>query len=221
MNSARGTTTRTYRSPLRREQAQLTRRQILDAASRLFVSEGYRGVTVENIAAAAGVAPQTIYATFKTKLAIAQGIIWSSFETEGIYELLKSDTRATRELVAHLDVGARIARRLNERFAVIAQFMRESGDSALLAEYQKIEDLRFEQIEREVAPAFRNSHQLRAGVSPRDAIAAIWALTGTDLYYQFVIRRHWTPARYEAWLKDALIQTLVDPAVGATHRRSK
>ena len=46
-------------------------------ASRLFTGRGYRGVTVDEIAAEAGVASQTVYAVFGTKLAIAQGIVWS------------------------------------------------------------------------------------------------------------------------------------------------
>jgi len=184
----------------------------VEAAAGLFVERGYRGVTMEDIAAEAGVAPQTVYATFGTKLAVAQKIIWTSFEAEGIPDLL-AQARGAGELSGLLDVGARIARRLNERFAVIAQFMRESGEPALLAEYQKIEDLRFEQIEREVGPALRSNQQLRRDVTPHDALTTVWALTGTDLYYQLVIRRRWTPSRYAVWLRDVLRRTLLLPSV--------
>ena len=41
---------RTYSTGLRQEQAQNTKRRILDAASRLFVKSGYSSVTVEDIA---------------------------------------------------------------------------------------------------------------------------------------------------------------------------
>lgn len=203
---------RRYSSPIRQEQAQITRARIVEAAAGLFVERGYRGVTMEDIAAEAGVAPQTVYATFGTKLAVAQKIIWTSFEAEGIPDLL-AQARGAGELSGLLDVGARIARRLNERFAVIAQFMRESGEPALLAEYQKIEDLRFEQIEREVGPALRSNQQLRRDVTPHDALTTVWALTGTDLYYQLVIRRRWTPSRYAVWLRDVLRRTLLLPSV--------
>ena len=203
---------RRYSSPIREEQAQLTRGRILEAAAGLFVERGYRAVTMEDIAAQAGVAPQTVYATFGTKLAVAQKIIWTSFETEGIPDLLVQ-ARGSGELSDLLDVGAHVARRLNERFAVIAQFMRESGDPALLAEYQKIEHLRFEQIEREAGPALRGSRRLRRDLKPHDALTTVWALTGTDLYYQLVIRRRWTPSRYELWLRDMLRLTLLSPAV--------
>src|SRR6195256_1281575 len=124
---------RTYSTGLRQEQAQLTKRRILDAASRLFVERGYSSVTVEDIAREAGVAYQTVYAVFRTKLAVAQAIIWSSFQTEGIDQLM-AQARESGDLEVHIGYGTQMARRLNERFATIVRFMRESGDPALLAE---------------------------------------------------------------------------------------
>ena len=202
---------RTYSTGLRQEQAQITKHRILDAASRLFVESGYSSVTVEDIAREAGVAYQTVYAVFRTKLAVAQAIIWSSFQTEGIDELM-TQSRESDDLEVHIRVGVRIARRLNERFATIVRFMRESGDPALLAEYQKIEGLRFEQIRAQVSPALKTSGRLRRGVSPADALGSIWAMTGTDLYNQLVSGRRWTASRYEEWLQDALINTLLEPS---------
>jgi len=210
---------RVYNSSLRREQAQVTRGRILDAASRLFAGRGYRAVTVEDIAAEAGVAYQTVYAVFGTKIAIARDILWSSFDTEGVEPML-AQARASGDLESHIAIGAKVARRLNERFAPIVQFMRESGDPALLAEYHRVEHLRFEQIRREVSPALRNNARLRKTVSPADALASIWALTGTDLYFQLVIGRRWTASRYESWLKDALLKTLLEAPTRATARRS-
>jgi AcrR family transcriptional regulator len=200
---------RVYNSSLRREQAQITRGRILDAASRLFAGRGYRAVTVEEIAEASGVATQTVYAVFGTKIAIARDILWSSFATERIDEALLQ-ARASVDLEGHFAQGARITRRLNERFAAIVRFMRESGDPALLAEYQRVEDLRFEQIRTQLLAPLRGSPRLRKGISAADAVSSIWALTGTDLYHQLVDGRRWTPSHYEAWLSDALIRTLLD-----------
>jgi AcrR family transcriptional regulator len=210
---------RVYKSSLRQEQAQVTRRRILDAARRLFADRGYRAVTVEDIAAEAKVAYQTVYAVFGTKLAMARDILWSSFDTEGIDQLM-AQASTVNDLECHLGAGAHIARKLNERFAPIVQFMRESGDPALLAEYQKVEDLRFAQIRSQVSSQLRNNPRLRKNVSPADALASIWALTGTDLYHQLVASRRWTASRYETWLKDALIKTLLDVPARTTTRRS-
>jgi AcrR family transcriptional regulator len=202
---------RTYSTGLRQEQAQITKRRILDAASRLFVETGYSSVTVEDIAREAGVAYQTVYAAFGTKLAVARAIIWSSFQTEGIDQLM-AEARESGDLEVALRIGVRITRRLNERFAAIVRFMRESGDPDLLAEYHKIESLRFEQIRDVVSPVLKATGRLRGGISPADAVSSIWAMSGTDLYNQLVSGRRWTPSRYEEWLKNALVHMLMEPS---------
>jgi len=202
---------RSYNTGLRKAQAQLTKDRILDAAAKLFVDKGYSSVTVEDIARVAGVAHQTIYASFGTKLAIAQGIIWSSFRTEGIDQLM-AQARESGDVEVHVRIGVRMARLLNERFAQIVRFMRESGDPALLAEYHKIEGLRFEQIQAQLTPVLKSTDRLRPNVSRKQVLGSAWAMTGTDLYNQLVSGRGWTPSRYEQWLSDALVTMLLKPS---------
>ena len=66
---------RTYSSPLRAEQAQATRRRILDAARAQFLDAGWAATTVKVIADAAAVAPATVYAVFGTKRAVLSALI--------------------------------------------------------------------------------------------------------------------------------------------------
>jgi AcrR family transcriptional regulator len=61
---------RTYRSERRTQQAQETRRAIREAAQKLFTANGYAATSIAAIAAEAGVAPETVYATFKNKRAL-------------------------------------------------------------------------------------------------------------------------------------------------------
>src|SRR5262244_2945653 len=63
-----------YDSPRRREQADATRRAILDAAERLFGVRGYAGTSVGEIAEAAGVALKTVYAVFGTKAEVLRAL---------------------------------------------------------------------------------------------------------------------------------------------------
>ena len=58
------------------------------------------------------------------------------------------------------------------------------------------------------------SGRLRAGISPSEAVAVIWALSGPDQYTQLVFERGWPPTRYEEWLGDALVNTLLQPEIG-------
>src|SRR3954470_12959600 len=66
--------TRRYHSPRRREQAQATRRQILEAAERLFREQGYAAATMAAIARAAGVALKTVYLAFETKSGVLRAL---------------------------------------------------------------------------------------------------------------------------------------------------
>ena len=57
---------RQYDSTWRQEQARETRQRIIRAAHHLFVSTGYGSTTIADIARAAGVAVETVYAAFRT-----------------------------------------------------------------------------------------------------------------------------------------------------------
>jgi hypothetical protein len=92
--------------------------------------------------------------------------------------------------------------------------MRESGDPDLLARYREREEQRLMGMIQYGVPAqLDRSGRLRAGISPSEAVAVIWALSGRDQYTQLVFERGWTPTRYEEWLGDALINTLLQPEV--------
>src|SRR3954468_3057568 len=65
---------RRYDSPRRRAQAEATRREILEAAERLFVRDGYPATTMAAIAAEAGVALKTVYLAFETKSGLLRAL---------------------------------------------------------------------------------------------------------------------------------------------------
>src|ERR671935_1013059 len=66
--------TRRYDSPRRREQAAATRREILEAAQRLFERQGYAATTMAAVAAEAGVALKTVYVAFETKSGVLRAL---------------------------------------------------------------------------------------------------------------------------------------------------
>jgi AcrR family transcriptional regulator len=210
---------RAYNAALRQEQARSTRLRILEAARRLFVTRGYSTVTMDEIAREAGVAYQTVYAVFGNKLSVAQAIIWSSFEVEGIHDLIAEAT-ASPDPEVWLRSTARTARLISERLGDLLRFMRESGDPDLLAEYEKVEDRRFEQ-EQLLLTMLHDSGRLREGLSPSEAHALLWAMSGTQLHHQLVGRRHWTGSRYERWLGDALVALLLTPRQGTNQPKTR
>ena len=66
---------RAYHSPLRADQAQQTRRRVLESARRLFVERGYAGTTVAAVADHAGVSPETIYLSLGGKRGLLEGVM--------------------------------------------------------------------------------------------------------------------------------------------------
>jgi AcrR family transcriptional regulator len=202
---------RTYNTALRQELAQVTRQRIIDAARRLLVNGTYSSVTMDDIASEAGVAYQTVYSVFGTKLRLAQTIIASGFHVEGVDELIAL-VRESPDPEDALRTGARIARRLNEACADLVRFMRESGDPDLLKRNHEMEASRLSEVGF-VPKRLENSGRLRPSLSAAEVLDVIWALSGADWYIQLVFQRGWTPSRYEQWLGDALINLLLQPKV--------
>jgi AcrR family transcriptional regulator len=206
---------RAYNGALRKEQAQLTRGRILNAARRLLLSGTYSSVTMEDIAGEAGVAYQTVYGIFGTKLRLAQDLIAIGFPHVGDALKLFDELGPSDNPELGLRTSARVSRLIYELCADLLRFMRESGDPGLLDRFHEREAQRLQgMIEHGVAALLERSGRLRAGISPSEALAVIWALSGPDQYTQLVFERGWTPSRYEQWLGDALINMLLQPEVG-------
>jgi len=202
---------RTYNTSLRQELAQVTRQRIMDGARRLLVNGTYSSVTMDDIASEAGVAYQTVYSVFGTKLRLAQAIIASGFHVEGVDELI-AQARESSDPEDALRTGARIARRINEPCADLVRFMRESGDPDLLKRHHEMEARRLSDVGF-VPQRLESSGRLRPGFSASEVLDMIWAMSGADWYIQLVFQRGWTPSRYEQWLGDALINLLLEPKV--------
>jgi len=206
---------RPYNGALRREQAVMTRGRILDAARRLLKSGTYSSVTMEDIAMEAGVAYQTVYGVFGTKLRLAQGLIDIGFPHVADALKLFDQLGPADDPELGLRLNAHVSRLIYELCADLLRFMRESGDPDLLARYRDREEQRLMGMIQYGVPAqLDRSGRLRTGISPSEAVAVIWALSGPDQYSQLVFERGWTPTRYEEWLGDALINTLLQPEVG-------
>src|SRR6516164_8138736 len=65
---------RAYNSPRRQQQADATRREILEAARRLFEQQGYTATTMGAIASEAGEALKTVYVAFETKSGVLRAL---------------------------------------------------------------------------------------------------------------------------------------------------
>src|SRR5215218_9969647 len=124
--------TRRYESPRRREQAAATRRQILEAAQRLFERQGYAATTMAAIAAEAGVALKTVYVAFETKSGLLRAL-WNLLLRGGHDDVPIGEQPWYRDLVAEPDaerqirVTARNSRVVKVRIAGVLEVIRSAA----------------------------------------------------------------------------------------------
>jgi AcrR family transcriptional regulator len=199
---------RGYNASLRQEQAQLTRNRIIDAARRLLLDGTYSAVTMEEIAKEAGVAYQTVYAVFGTKIQLAEAMVDSGFSHLAEALKLLQGARGSADPEFWLRTVARVWRTIYEPCADLLRFTLESGDPTLQAHYRRVQESRLARL-KEVVSALERSGRLRGGLTAADALDVMWAMTSPDTYTKFVFQRRWQPDRFEEWLATALIDLLL------------
>jgi AcrR family transcriptional regulator len=200
--------TRPYRTALREEQAQLTRRRILQAARRLLVQRGYGQVTMQEVAREARVAYQTVFSQFGSKLQLALELCASEFPHVGATVAMLDEARDAGNPEAWLRTMGAFARKLYEPCAEILRFMRESGDPNLLSRYRKIDVGRLFRL-GELGPQLAEAGRLRPGVSGKAAVDLVWSMSSPATYEKLVLDRGWTPEQVENWLGAALVELIL------------
>ena len=194
---------RTYRQ----QQAQATKDRIVAAARVLMAERGWASTTVDAIAAEAGVAPQTVYAAFGSKLAIVEGMRRTMLRESKIPELL-AEAATESDFSRRLELWAKSIRQQMETSYDVISIHRQAARSnpRFAAEYRKVLDNRSRVFTEFI-------HDLRAGLAPGvdegTATDLLWALANEELYRELVEERGWPPERYERWLAQTLIDQLL------------
>jgi AcrR family transcriptional regulator len=202
--------TRSYVSPRRRQQADETRRRIADAARRLLGKKGYAETTIAEIAAEAGVALPTVYATFGSKQGILNALIDRAIFTVE-YETLVAEAFAQDRPAARLRVAARIACEIYEAERAELDFLRGAGVAS--PELNMIDAERESQrFETQAAVIESLADAIRPGMTQAAAKDVFWTLTSRDLFRMLVIERRWSAGRYQEWLGTLLATELLGEA---------
>jgi AcrR family transcriptional regulator len=206
---------RAYNSPRRQEQARETRKRILEAAQRLFASEGYVAATLPAVAREAGVSPATITVAFGTKLALLTALVRS--EVRGDEESVPVTGRswwqemlAEPDPVRQLTLFAGIARRIHGRTTDIAEIVRGAAavDPELAAWRQELGESRLQDA-REVVEALARKQALGPDVTVDYAIDLLWTLGSSEVYRMLVVDRGLPPEQYEQSLASLLVCSLL------------
>jgi AcrR family transcriptional regulator len=211
---------RRYDSPRRREQAAATRRQILEAAWRLFERQGYAATTMAAIAAEAGVALKTVYVAFETKSGVLRGV-WHLLLRGDVDDVPVGDRRWYQEVLeepdpeAALRLNARNSRRVKERAGKLIAVIRPAAaqDADIAALWSRIQR-EFHENQAKVVEALAAKHALRPGLDVGSATDILWTLNHPDVWHLLVTERGWAPEDYERWFGDAACAELLSRTAG-------
>ena len=202
---------RLYRSERRREQAEETRRKVLDAAEALFEERGYEGASIAAIAAAAGVSQETVYSRFGNKRALLGELVARA--VRGADPRPVADQEGPRSLGAASDqheqlrlFAADIAERLERAAPLVALIGAARAEPELAELLERLHAERLRNLRIVVDSLVRNA-PLR--LPEQEALETVWALTSPELHQLLVRVRGWSRSRYRAWLADSLAALLL------------
>src|ERR1700737_1134050 len=200
---------RPYKPPVRQRQAVDTRRRIVEATRQLLQSEGYAGMTIEAVAQRAEVSAQSVYAIFKSKTGILTELLdQSTFGPD--YDDAVRQAMSASDPETRLRLAAPIARQIHDAQSAAFDLLRGAGVVApeLAKLEQQRECLRYERQERMII-SLRDAGRLRPELDHATARDIFWMLTGRDVYRMMVRERGWSSQKYQGWLADTLVQSLL------------
>jgi AcrR family transcriptional regulator len=203
---------RRYDSSRRREQAEATRRRIVDAAADLFVANGYGPTTMKEIAEHAGVAVDTVYATFGSKVRVLTAIVDARLAPTGERNVTQT---SGAQRVAHMTdqraqirAFARDMASISTRVRPISEMLRTARavEPETAAVHTEMERHRQRNMRRFVGWIAANG-PLRTSVDR--AAVTVWAIASPDVARMLCDVEGWSERRYAAWLGDTLSRALL------------
>jgi AcrR family transcriptional regulator len=206
---------RPYRSRLRAEQAAQTRLRILEASGDLFAERGYGATTIDAVAARAGVAVDTVYATFGTKKGMLSALIdlRVTGSGEGSDVLAGEGPRALRKVSNQRQMlagfAADIVPRI-ERVRPIDDVMQSAGaiDVEIAELRARMQENRFSKLRTFIEWLAANG-PLRRDVDVDGAATIAWTLTSPEVNRLLRDVRGWSAERYQEWLSATLVRVLL------------
>ena len=205
---------RLYNSPLRADQARVTRRAIVDAATALFSDKGYTAISMDAIAAAAGVSRATVFSSVGGKPAILREAFRAAFGRAAGNEdspmpfvdrprsrEVRSIQSARGHLAGYAALVTDVFTRMSGVYEAIREGSRSDADVAIL--WKEINDERRRGAATIVADV-RARAALRRGSSAERAADVVWVLNDPGIFHMLVHGRGWSTGQYTAWLTRAL-----------------
>ena len=206
---------RAYNSASRQAAAVATRDAILEAARRLFLSRGYAGTTMPAIAAAAGVALDTVYAAVGKKPKLFRLLVEVAIsgradavpaEERDYVRAVRAEPDARLKLKIYSAAIGAIQPRLAPLFRVLQSAA--SMEPELEALWREVSDRRAANM-RLFVEDLASTGRLRENLTFGVAADIIWSMNSPEFYLLLVEQRGWSTQGFESWLEDAWIRLLL------------
>lgn len=207
---------RPYRSPLRERRAAETRAAILDAAARLFTTDGYVRTRLSDVASAAGVSLATVKLVFGTKPELLLSL-WHRTLAGGVDDQVPVADRPwytaileTPDPADKLRQLARTSTTIRARIAPLSQVIDTAAAiDEEIATLQSTMAREFHANQRRIVEHLAAGGHLRPDLTTDEATDLLWTLNSTRVYSMLVHDRGWAPASYETWLATTLQRELL------------
>jgi AcrR family transcriptional regulator len=217
---------RRYESPRRREQAAATRREILEAAQRLFERQGYAATTMSAIADEASVALKTVYVAFETKSGVLRAL-WNMLLRGDEGDAPVAERAWYREVLEEPDperqlrATARNSRIVKLRIGPVLRVIHAAApiDPDIDALWNRIQT-EFHANQRAIVQSLADKHALDPGLDVERAADLLWTINHPALWQLLVGDRGWTPEEYEGWCADLACAQLLR-ATGDTSKTGR
>jgi len=211
---------RSYFSASRTERAGRTRKRVIDAATRLFVQQGYAMTTMRGIAAEAGVSVPTVELLFGTKAQLLHVVIDVAIagDDEPVPVLSRAwaiEAESTPDLADFLTTVGQVISDAQLRSAgvMLTAYEASAADPDIQLLILDRESQRQGTASWIVDGVFARA-ALRPGLGRAAAIDTVWMLMDPVVFSRLTRQRGWSLERYAAWFADTLTQLLVGDNTG-------
>jgi AcrR family transcriptional regulator len=197
------------------DQARATRRRIIGAATDLFVAQGYAASTLDEVAAKAGVAVQTVYFHFANKRTLLKEAVdlAAAGDDEPVALLerpfiqrIRDEPDPRRALAIWTDVS----RSIFVRVAPIMQAVRDAaGADPEMADQWETNQRQRAIAHRALAQLLADKGALRPDLSVDRATDVIFALISPELYLLLTTQCGWTPEQWQRWITDTVADAVL------------
>jgi AcrR family transcriptional regulator len=190
---------RRYDASGRRAAAGERRARIVAAARARFLAQGYHATTIAEIAADAGVSPETVYKAFGNRAGVVEAIWNSALEGQGDRPAETRSDEGARDAASADEIlrhWSRMAIEVTSVAGPVYELVRTAAvtdpDAARLLE--RIEAARAERMAHNAHYLVAGGY-LREGVTP-DRARDILMFATAEIYLAFVVRGGWQPEEY-------------------------